>query len=64
MSSDKKLSDFKIEIIDTKENVTEEEAAKMWGPLATDQAIRSAVTMCWMMLPADWSTSWQWVKAA
>ena len=56
MSSDKKLeelSNCKIEIIDTKENVTEEEASKMWGPLATDQAIRSAVTMCWMMLPAD-----------
>lgn len=55
MSSDKKLEDLtncQIEITDSKV-VTEEEAAKMWGPLAIDQALRSAVQLCWLMLPDD-----------
>jgi hypothetical protein len=60
MSSDKvdHLSDCEIsEVTETKVTATPEDAARMMlsihGPQAVDQALRSAVSLCWMMLPDD-----------
>ena len=60
MSSDKvdDLSDFHLsEMTETAVTVEPEAASKMMrsfhGPLAVDQALRSAVSVCWMMLPED-----------
>ncbi len=60
MSSDKldDLSDCEIsEMTETKVTVTPEVVAKMLqsvhGPQAVDQALRSAVSLCWMILPDD-----------
>jgi hypothetical protein len=52
------LSDCEIsKMTETEVTVTPEVAATMWqsfhGPLAIDHAIRSAVSLCWMMLPDD-----------
>jgi hypothetical protein len=50
--------DFEIsEMTETKVTVPPEVAAKMLqsihGPQAVDQLLRSAVSLCWMMLPDD-----------
>jgi hypothetical protein len=60
MSNDKadNPSDFEVsDMTETEATVSPEVAAKMWqsfhGPLAIDYALRTAVSLCWTMLPDD-----------